>query len=192
MLLSPWGYGHVSKHHSIPAEAVQTYPHSLSSYRLAQGAFWDVEILTSLVSGSLKQKFLLASRRTIPKDRSDSPWTWICAKQTCTAGTHDKSGSSCRLRPREGGTRGMSSLVSRPVNHDRSAAAYDEIGLLGDFILHGWPAGMCFCLGSAALALIWGGRLLFCIRLQIVWHLLVCVVWSTICCISKLPSNHSS
>lgn len=29
---------------------------------------------------------------------------------------------------------------------------------LGDFILHGWQAGMCFCLGSAALALIWGGR----------------------------------
>lgn len=29
---------------------------------------------------------------------------------------------------------------------------------LEDFILRGWPTGMCFCLGSAALALIWGGR----------------------------------
>lgn len=72
MLLSLWGNGHVSKHPSIPAEGGQTYPRSVRSYRLAQVTFWDVEILTSLVCGSLKQKFLLASWWTVPKDRSDS------------------------------------------------------------------------------------------------------------------------
>lgn len=90
----------------------------------------------------------------------------------------------------------MSPTVSPPVNCDRSAAAYDETSL---WEISFCMAGQLVCVsvwGLTALALIRGGsallKCLFCIRLQIVWHLLVCVVCSTICCTSELPSNHSS
>lgn len=112
--------------------------------------------------------------------------------QTCTTGSHGRNGSPCWLRLRGGGTQGMSTLLSRPVDHDLSAAACDETGLWGiSFCM----AGQLVCLSVWALQP-WPSfeeaGLLFCIRLQIVWHLLVCVVCSNICCISGLPSNHSS
>lgn len=174
MHLPPWGNGPVSKHRLIPVEVGQTYPCSLSNWRLTQGMFWDVETLTSLVSASLKQEFLLDLWRTVPKNEFDSPW--FCAMQTRTTGSHDRIGSSCQQRLREGGTQGMSPLVSHPVNRDQSAAAYDETGL--------W--GISFCVaGQLVCVSVWAlqpwpsfeeAGLLFCVRLQIVWHLLVCVV----------------
>lgn len=145
-----------------------------------------------LVSVSLRQEFLLALWQTVANSKSDSPWTWVCARQTHTRGYHDRSGGSCCLRPREGGTPGTRPLVSLSCQLWSVSCCLWWNQSLGDFILHGWPAGMCFCLGSAALALIWGERSLFCIKLQIVCHLVVCVVCSTVCCISELPSNHSS
>lgn len=86
----------------------------------------------------------------------------------------------------------MSPLVSCLVNCDRSAAAYDETGL--------W--GISFCMaGQLVCVFVWDLKpwpsfeeagLSFHIRLQIVRHLLVYVVCLTICCVSKLPPNHSS
>lgn len=94
-------------------------------------------------------------------------------------------------RQRNGGTWGMSCPISLPVNHYRSAAAYDETSL--------W--GISFCMaGKLVCVSVWAlqpwpsfeeAGLLFCIRLQIIWHLLICVVCSNICCISELTSNHS-
>lgn len=126
---SPCGNGCVSKHHLIIAAAGKTYPRSLSSWRLDEGMLWDVEILTSVVSASLEQEFLLTSWQTVPKNRLDSPRTWVYAMQTRTTGFHDRIDGSCWLRPEERGTWEMSSLVSCSVNCDRSAAAYDETGL---------------------------------------------------------------
>lgn len=123
-------------------------------------AFW----LRWLLSVYLK-KFLLGSWGTILKYRSASPWMRVSVIGACPTGPHGKSHSLCQLRPLLLSLRdwGMEEPEEWAVLSAVQSIIIGQLLLVmksvcGDFILHGWQAGMCFCLGSAALDLIWGGR----------------------------------
>lgn len=65
-----WGKGCGS---NIPAEAGETYLHSLSSPRLAQCTLCYEEILTSLGFCQLETGVLLALCQAVVNNKSDSP-----------------------------------------------------------------------------------------------------------------------